>query len=115
VTTLALIAVFALGVLAKCLWDFLWDAFDRRQDRKYTARLARVRELTPELDATPVQNHRPVELIRTAVAPEGYSAAQILGYTDGGSRWHPPAFHSEAQTSAEALAAWDRRNDGTVA
>jgi hypothetical protein len=35
--TLTLIAVFALGVLAKCLWDFLSDALDRRHDRKYTA------------------------------------------------------------------------------
>jgi len=99
-------SIFVLGVLAKCLWDFCWDAFDRRQDRKYTARLARIRELTPELDAAPTAP-RPA-LIRTKRCPGGLAAAQILGYTDGGSRYHPPAAHPEARTSVEALAAWDQ-------
>jgi hypothetical protein len=112
-----------LGVLAKCLWDFLSDALDRRHDRKYAERRAHIKRLTPELDviidAAAAQKSQALtqalELIRTAGAPEGYSAAQILGHHDGGARWHPPAFCPEAQTSAEALAAWDRRTDGAVA
>lgn len=112
-----LIAVFALGVLAKCLWDFLWDALDRRHDRRYTTRAQAqpIGSLADEIPASSPATAPKLELIRTKRCPEGYGAAQALGYTDGGSRRHPSAFCPEAQTSAEALAAWDRRHDGPVA
>lgn len=109
-TTLTLIAVFALGVLAKCLWDFLWDALDRRQDRRYTARaqMRLIGSLADEIPASSPATAPKLKLIRTEGAPEGWSAKQILRYSRGDGRWVEPQYPG-------GLAAWDRRNDGTVA
>jgi hypothetical protein len=108
-----LIAVFALGVLAKCLWDFLWDALDRRHDRQYAARdTAPMPPIGSPLDEIPANSPATspkLGLIRTKSAPEGWSAKQVLGY--GGGAWGPAV----APTYPGGITAWDRRTDGTVA
>lgn len=102
------ILIFAIGLLVGVgltrLWDFLWDALDRRDTRDAIRGVGGHPEAQPSIpEAVPAPD--PLrELIRTEQCPIGFSAKQVLGYGDMRKRRVAPQFPG-------GLEAWDRMHE----
>jgi hypothetical protein len=93
IMVLAMSAALAVGVFLTRLWDFLWDALDRRDTRDAIRGVSNHPEAQRGTSETvPAPDPQPVELIRTKRCPEGWSAKQILGYPDVKERWVAPTY-----------------------
>lgn len=109
-TTITVAAIIGaiLGIGLTRLWDFLWDALDRRDTRDAIRGVGghpEAQRSTPPnaAEAVPAPDPRP-ELIITKRCPEGWSAKQVLGRGDVRKRWIEPQFPG-------GLEAWDRMHD----
>lgn len=92
---LILAAGFVLGYLAKCT----------------------VLVVEAHRDLSPINPSITITTPPRDARPKRYGAAAILGYNDGGSRYHGPTHPATrgARSQVAALAAWDRRNRKDVA